>query len=122
MGSWTVGRRARARIKAGGPSSVHRAALPWDEYRALVAYVKKREGWKCLRCRRPRHLDPHHIVKRSLGGADDPSNIVALCRPCHDQTDWPTDKGRLVILAFGSERFRYIVVTTSELADVDYRP
>lgn len=51
-------------------------------------------------------MDVHHVVKRSLGGPDDPSNMVLLCRfPCHEQTDWPYSRGKLVIRALGGERF-----------------
>ena len=27
--------------------------------------------------------DPHHKLKRSLGGNEDPENLVILCRQCH---------------------------------------
>lgn len=34
-------------------------------------------------------LERAHIVPRSLGGSDDPSNIILLCSPCHrDSPDW----------------------------------
>ena len=29
-------------------------------------------------------FDLHHIVYRSHGGGDDVSNIICLCRKCHD--------------------------------------
>ena len=34
----------------------------------------------------PRPLTPvkHHIVPKSWGGTDDPSNIVRICGTCHD--------------------------------------
>jgi 5-methylcytosine-specific restriction endonuclease McrA len=28
-------------------------------------------------------IDPHHVVYRSLGGTNDPRNIIPACRPCH---------------------------------------
>lgn len=28
-------------------------------------------------------LDPHHVLRRSQGGSDDPSNLVTLCRAHH---------------------------------------
>jgi hypothetical protein len=37
------------------------------------------------------HLDPHHVVKRSQGGLDTATNIVCLCRPCHEHTDLAED-------------------------------
>ena len=29
-------------------------------------------------------LDPHHILRRSQGGSNDPENLVTLCRAHHD--------------------------------------
>lgn len=29
-------------------------------------------------------VDIHHIVFRSQGGTDDASNLIALCRECHN--------------------------------------
>lgn len=111
-----VGERARARIRAGGPSSVHRQALPRALWRALVARCTKREGGRCWWCglpptgaRGPR-LDPHHVVKRSLGGPDTDGNVVMLCRPCHDATDAPYSSGKLVIRSAGLCRFVGAVV------------
>ncbi len=44
-----------------------------------------------------RRLDVDHVVKRSQGGSDfDLDLLVALCRWCHDQTDAPYERGRLV--------------------------
>lgn len=40
-----------------------------------------------FRCQNPactsRHVTPHHIVFRSRGGGEEPSNIVSLCDRCH---------------------------------------
>lgn len=30
-----------------------------------------------------RARDSHHVVLRSRGGSDDPSNLIAACRYCH---------------------------------------
>ncbi|MFW5876123.1 MAG: HNH endonuclease [Myxococcota bacterium] len=32
-----------------------------------------------------RDMTPHHLVFRSQGGTDDPSNVVGLCSCCHLQ-------------------------------------
>ena len=39
----------------------------------------------CWRCGSPKELVRCHIVPHSLGGADEPSNFVVLCRPCHEE-------------------------------------
>jgi 5-methylcytosine-specific restriction protein A len=28
--------------------------------------------------------EPHHILMKSQGGKDEDSNLMAVCRPCHD--------------------------------------
>ena len=60
---------------------------------ALVSsYVKERAGGVCQLCGNPapfytRNGDPylecHHIIWIAKGGADEPSNAVALCPNCH---------------------------------------
>lgn len=37
----------------------------------------------CWRCRCEKNLERCHIIPDSLGGEDDPSNIVLLCKRCH---------------------------------------
>jgi hypothetical protein len=55
--------------------------------------------------------DVHHVVKRSQGGSDfDLDLLVALCRWCHDQTDAPYERGRLVVTALGAGQFTFEVV------------
>ncbi len=51
------------------------------------------------------------MVKRAQGGSDfDLDRLVALCRPCHAQTDAPYVRGRLVITPSGGDRFMVAVV------------
>ena len=37
----------------------------------------------CWRCAHKRQLQRCHIVPRSLGGSEDASNLVLLCKQCH---------------------------------------
>ena len=37
----------------------------------------------CWRCAYKRNLQRCHIIPRSLGGTDEPSNLVLLCGQCH---------------------------------------
>jgi hypothetical protein len=46
---------------------------------------------------------PHHVVKRAQDF--DLDRLVALCPPCHAQTDAPYARGRLVITPLGAGRF-----------------
>jgi 5-methylcytosine-specific restriction endonuclease McrA len=41
-------------------------------------------GEPCDLCERRPGTDPHHKVFRSQGGNDDATNLLWLCRPCHD--------------------------------------
>jgi len=46
------------------------------------------------------------VVKRPQGGSDfDLDRLLALCPPCHAQTDAPYARGRLVITLLGDRRF-----------------
>src|SRR5207247_10164698 len=54
------------------------------------------------------HGLPQHVVKRAQGGSDvDLDQLVALCRACHDQTDAPFMKGRLIVTAMGGAVFTF---------------
>lgn len=51
------------------------------------AYVLHRDGYTCQSGRNGKHsakLHVHHVIFRSNGGSDDPSNLVTLCETCHD--------------------------------------
>ena len=49
---------------------------------------------------------------------------MALCRWCHDQTDVPYERGRLVVTAPGDGQFSFDVIkrTARESADHDFCP
>lgn len=38
---------------------------------------------RCWRCGCKRHLERCHIIPHALGGKDEPSNLVLLCKRCH---------------------------------------
>jgi winged helix-turn-helix DNA-binding protein/HNH endonuclease len=51
-------------------------------------------------------LEVHHVIKRAQGGSDfDRDRLLALCPPCHAQTDAPYARGRLLITPLGDGRF-----------------
>ena len=33
-------------------------------------------------------LEVHHIVPKARGGRDTPTNLIALCKQCHDHENW----------------------------------
>ena len=103
-----MGQAARRRIRAGGARAKGRPAASKTQWTAVCEFVKARAGWRCQACGLRTRLDVHHVVKRAQGGSDfDPDNLVALCRACHDQTDAPFIKGRLIVTAIGGARFTF---------------
>ncbi|MDX2367032.1 MAG: RNA-guided endonuclease IscB [Colwellia sp.] len=53
----------------------------------VKAYVLHRDGYKCQSGRKSKHsfkLHVHHVVFRSQGGTDSPSNLKVLCDTCHN--------------------------------------
>lgn len=50
----------------------------------LRADIFERDRFRCRGCAKQAE-DIHHIIFRSQGGTDDPLNLVALCRNCHEQ-------------------------------------
>ena len=48
--------------------------------------VLERDNFHCRECGelcQREDADVHHLIPRSLGGSDDPSNLVTLCDGCH---------------------------------------
>lgn len=57
------------------------------EWRKMRRECFYRDGYRCLRCDKRfkvEELSAHHMMPRSEGGIDEPSNLVSLCSPCHD--------------------------------------
>lgn len=52
-----------------------------DECTLSVDWSEAHE--RCWRCGCKRKLERCHIIPHSLGGKDEPSNLVLLCRRCH---------------------------------------
>ena len=58
----------------------------WKEFTIDGKKYRKRMGL-CPDCRKYKHLTPDHLVKRSLGGGHESSNIQWVCWKCHDKRD-----------------------------------
>jgi ATP-dependent DNA helicase RecQ len=57
-----------------------------EDWRRTRESILRRDGFKCVECRKPcspDEVDIHHLLPRSAGGSDDPSNLIALCDGCH---------------------------------------
>lgn len=54
----------------------------WLEVRSQILL---RDHFRCQEpnCNYYKHLEVHHIIPKSKGGTDDPSNLITLCQRCH---------------------------------------
>ncbi len=106
-----VGQAARRRIRTGGPLALGRQSADLEAWREIRAQVLARAQWRCQACHVRTRLEVHHVIKRAQGGSDfDLDRLVALCPPCHAQTDAPYGRGRLVITPLGEGQFTCTVV------------
>lgn len=56
-------------------------------YANTKAYVLTRDSYTCQHCTgksKDQHLEVHHIQFRSQDGSDEESNLLTLCKTCHD--------------------------------------
>ena len=79
--------RRQTRLRAVGLAGRRREA----RLRVLRPLLAERSAGRCEnpRCARRRPLDPHHLRKRSQGGADALDNLLHVCREDHDRFDLP---------------------------------
>lgn len=77
---------ARAKLKA------------WTQLRARV--LVRWQG-KCRICLTKRAYDVHHVLARSLGGRDEYTNLIPVCRGCHTEIH-----GHVVTLRWLDDRDR----------------
>lgn len=40
---------------------------------------------ECHFCRSKANLTLHHLIRREMGGATEPDNLLCVCRPCHER-------------------------------------
>jgi len=53
------------------------------EWKNLREKILARDNWKCVKCGSKKFLHVHHLIPRSKGGGDEPSNLVTFCEKCH---------------------------------------
>lgn len=57
-------------------------------YANTKAYVLSRDSYTCQHCKgksKDSRLEVHHIIFRRNNGSDDESNLICLCKTCHDK-------------------------------------
>jgi 5-methylcytosine-specific restriction endonuclease McrA len=52
-------------------------------YAELRRLILERDGWRCQQCGSFRNLDVHHMRRRSALGDDAETNLITVCRECH---------------------------------------
>ena len=52
-------------------------------YARLRREILERDNWHCQVCGRLKNLDVHHLTRRSAFGYDIETNLITLCRECH---------------------------------------
>ena len=75
----------------------------WDYHSQRVSELDVAVDWgdwetehaRCWCCGHTAKLQKCHIIPRSLGGIDEPSNLVPLCAPCHDESPDVADKNEM---------------------------
>ena len=53
------------------------------QYVRLREAILERDGWRCQMCGCLKNLDVHHLRRRSSLGDDSETNLITLCRACH---------------------------------------
>jgi len=64
-------------------TSPFNSSTEWQDIRAIVL---ARDDHRCVGCGEVcsrGEADVHHLIPRSLGGSDEPANLVTLCDGCH---------------------------------------
>jgi 5-methylcytosine-specific restriction endonuclease McrA len=54
------------------------------------AYVLDRDNYTCQYCKgksKDSKLEVHHIIYRSNNGSNEESNLITLCKKCHDKIE-----------------------------------
>ena len=57
-------------------------------YANTRAYVLTRDNYTCQHCKgknKDKKLEVHHIIFKCNGGLDEESNLITLCKTCHDK-------------------------------------
>lgn len=75
--------------------------------------LKKKRGSKCLLCDSITDLHLHHIKPRLLGGTDDDSNLVTVCKTHHEllhSTDHATSTSTLTKIGLAKAKANGVVL------------
>ena len=66
--------------------SKHHARLNPRRWEATRQIVFKRDGYRCMKCKKRGRLEAHHVISLDDNPDQDPydvTNILTYCRSCH---------------------------------------
>ena len=66
-----------------------RIRLESVSYARLRKEILERDNWRCQVCGGLKNLDVHHLRRRSALGDDLKTNLITLCRKCHQLVHGP---------------------------------
>lgn len=68
--------------------------------------IMRRDLYLCQPCKTKGRTTPakevHHVIAKAHGGTDDPGNLTAICKACHDE-DTRAQKGERERVRFGAD-------------------
>ena len=80
-----VSNRSVRAYKTGATTRIRRTDPYTDDWYEISAAVKRRDGYKCVKCPNTTNLEVHHIVPVSKGGTNAMNNLITLCHKCHSK-------------------------------------
>ena len=80
-------KRPKVGIKPRAVTKIRRtkAQAYTADWSAITARIRKRDGNKCRQCGSTSSLQVHHIVHVARGGLTINSNLMTLCKKCHER-------------------------------------
>ena len=73
-----------------------------------------KEGESCYYCPATEDLTLHHLIRREMGGATEPENLLVVCRECHDLIhEGHIDDSELVMAVFAKKSDNTVKKVTS---------
>ncbi len=69
------------------------------EFIKIRPRIAERDNYRCRLCDSPAQ-DVHHIIFRSQGGTNEESNLICLCRRCHERAHGVESKAIREILQY----------------------
>jgi len=54
-----------------------------DEWKEISSKIRERDNYCCKICGTGGKVEVHHIIPKSIGGTEDETNLITLCKDCH---------------------------------------